>query len=123
MPAKRFLIHYPDGSKEQISLERRNELQLRNELRQIDSKRYHFVGIFVAKTLRCKGFEGLRPLLPTMTAEQLKRYLERLEVIFALEQARIARAREGEEKPEGLYARLVAMGMPAAGFEQAVATQ
>src|SRR5258708_2516931 len=115
MALKQFTVQYPDGSKKNVSANKRDQMYRRGELSPLGAKRYLFMGIFAAKTLRCKGFEGLKALLPPMTAEQMKRYLERLEVIFAQASEREWQA---EETPVGFQARLQEMGMPETGFSE-----
>ena len=114
MPSKRFLVHYPDDTKEQISPAKRDEMLLRDELEQIDSKRYRFVGVYTPKTFKCKSFEGLRSLLLIKApCVRERRYVDIPAVIFEL---RGEYEWQSEERPSAFYERLQRMGMPPTGF-------
>lgn len=63
MPAKRFLIHYPDGSKEQVDLAERDALILRGQIQPIDANRYQFIG----ECMRLHAMQDLERLLPIVS--------------------------------------------------------
>lgn len=76
MPTKRFLIHYPDGTKEQVPTAKKEQLLLAGELRPIDANRFAYIG--ERKTLIMHDFRELSKLavLLNVTPAQLQRFLE-----------------------------------------------
>ena len=114
--AKPFLVTYPDRTQRHIGRSERDLLLLRNELRHVEGKSYEYTG-------QPRTFHNFVSLAQwqtqqTLNPEQLKRYLERLEVIKALE---LEREWEREETPEAFESRLRQMGMPPEGFSEAAA--
>lgn len=111
MASKRFQITYPDGSRKKVSAFRVAQLCELGELKQIGSE-YRYLG-------PTRTFHTFIDLAQWHTAqllspEEIKRYLERLEVIHQLG---LEREWQAEETPEGFNQRLLEMGMPATGFE------
>ena len=97
MPTKRFLIHYPDGSKEQVSAAEKEQMLLAGDLRVIDSNRFQFI----TKPLVFGSFAELAKL--TLRPSEVRRRF--LPGQFTVE-LRGKRYRERLETPEGMACRL-----------------
>lgn len=102
MPTKRFLIHYPDGTREQVPTAEKEQLLLAGELRPIDANRFEFIG--QRKTMVFHDFRDLSKLaqLLNVTPAQLRRFLAGY-FVWEIDEQRI---RELMETPEGLQLRL-----------------
>lgn len=102
MPTKRFLIHYPDGTREQVPTAEKEQLLLSGELRPIDANRFEYIGH--RKTMIFNSFQELSKLaqLLNVTPAQLKRFLAGY-FVWEIDEQRL---RELMETPEGLQLRL-----------------
>jgi len=115
MARSKYELVYPhDGSRKQIDSAERNSLLLSRSIQQVGPTRYKFIG--QVKTFH--AFADLAQLIQYMALPPslLRHYLDALRIIFELA---LERELQLEETPEACHARLIAMGMPATGFEVA----
>lgn len=98
MPTKRFLIHYPDGTKEQVPTAKKEQLLLAGELRPIDANRFEYIGQH--KAVVFNSFRDLSKLaeLLKVTPQQLRRFLAG-QFIWEIDEQRL---RELMETPEAM---------------------
>lgn len=113
MASKRFEISYPDGSRKKVSAFRFEQMKASGEVKQL-SNRCLYVG--PARTFHTFVDLAQWQTQRILNPEQMKRYLERLEVIKALA---LKREWEREETPAAFELRLREMGMPPEGFSEA----
>lgn len=100
MPTKRFLIHYPDGTKEQVPTAEKEQLLLAGKLRPIDANRFEFIGQRKSTIFHGHSFQDLERLaqLLKVTPEQLRRFLAG-HFVWEIDEQRL---RELMETPEAM---------------------
>jgi hypothetical protein len=119
MPTKRFLIHYPDGTREQVPTAEKEHLLLAGELRAIDANRFEFIG--QRKTMIFRSFRELERIaqLLNVTPAQLKRYLAG-HFVWEIDEQRL---KELMETPEAMSLRLDNPSGPCCKFNPNYARQ
>jgi hypothetical protein len=119
MPTKRFLIHYPDGTKEQVPTAEKEQLLLSGVLRPIDANRFEYIG--QRKTLVFHSFRELEGIATALgvTPAQLKRFLAGY-FVWEIDEKRL---HELMETPEALGLGLRFPRGPACKFNSDYAMQ
>lgn len=119
MPTKRFLINYPDGTREQVPTAEKEQLLLAGELRAIDANRFEFIG--QRKTMVFRSFQALAELARKLnvTPEQLKRYLAG-HFVWEIDEIRL---RELLQTPEAMALGLDTPSGPCCKFNPEYAMQ
>lgn len=114
MANNRFELVFPDSTRRQIGCKERDFLLFSRQVKQVGPTRFKFIG-------QHRTFHNFKDLgewftLQKLSPEQIRRYLERLEVLWKLG---IEQEWQSEETPEGFEQRLELMGMPTGGFQAA----
>lgn len=115
MARAKFEVYCAEGRR-YISGKEKDSLVLSRQITQVTPTRFKYIG----QTKTFHSFVDLAQwfTVQQLSPEQVRRYLERLEVLW-----RLGKLREwqSEETPEGFEQRLELMGMPQGGFVQPLA--